>query len=78
MAVKKNKINCCKGKYHVLMDDKYYCMAPPNIDCSQLLKDIGTFTRGDKKIFYCEHHQHDCPGCTKKDIEKSDMSDNED
>lgn len=72
---KKDKINCCKGKYHMLMNGKFYCMAPPNVECTQLLKDTGKFTKGDKKIFYCEHHQHLCSDCKSLSVEKSNKQD---
>lgn len=62
MAINKNKITCCKSEYHVLMNGKYYCMAPPNIECRQMNKDTGKFTRGEKKIFYCSH-QVPCTEC---------------
>jgi hypothetical protein len=64
MSINKNKITCCKGDYHVLVDDTYYCMAPPNIDCQQMRKDAGKFTRGVKKILYCSH-QVPCADCQK-------------
>ena len=72
MSIKKKEIECCKGEYHVLMDGKYYCMAPPNIKCSQVLKDVGKFTRGEKKIFYCVHHQSPCSQCILKTGDKGD------
>lgn len=75
MSVKKDEITCCKGKYHMLMNGKFYCMAPPNIECSQLLKDAGKFTKGDKKIFYCEHHQHPCSNCKQMPHVNSDKED---
>ncbi|MCX8043208.1 MAG: hypothetical protein N3B18_03680 [Desulfobacterota bacterium] len=63
MAKAKQKITCCHGKYHVLMDETFYCMAPPNIQCAQLRKGAGKFTKGKKTIFYCTHFQHPCTGC---------------
>ena len=62
MAIHKNIITCCKGEFHVLVDGKYYCMAPPNIECHQVLRDAGKFTRGEKKILYCSH-QVPCSEC---------------
>ena len=62
MAIKKNVISCCKGEYHVYIDGKYYCMAPPNIECSQVMKDAGKFTSGEKKILFCSH-QVPCTEC---------------
>jgi hypothetical protein len=62
MAIKKTSIQCCKGEYHVLVDGKYYCMAPPNIECRQMNKDAGKFTKGEKKILYCSH-QVPCSEC---------------
>jgi hypothetical protein len=44
------------------MDGKYYCMAPPNIECAQVRKDAGRFTKGEKKILYCSH-QVPCTEC---------------
>ncbi len=64
MSIKKKNITCCKGRYHIMMDGKFYCMAPPDVACSQLHKDSGKFTQGDKKIFYCIHHQHPCAECS--------------
>jgi len=63
MVIEKKKISCCKGQYHILMNGKYYCMAPPNILCDQQKKDVGKFTRGEKKIPYCMHHQNPCTAC---------------
>ncbi len=63
MTIKMKKISCCKGEYHVLMDGKYYCMAPPNIACAQVRKGAGKFTKGEKKILYCSH-QVPCSECT--------------
>ena len=65
MAEKKRVIECCNGKYHIVMDGKFYCMKPPDIECRQACKDIGRFTRGEKKILYCEHHQHPCKKCAE-------------
>ena len=70
MAIKKIPIKCCKGQYHVQVNGKYYCMAPPNIECTQVKKDTGKFTRGEKKILYCTH-QVPCSEC-KEFIEKAD------
>lgn len=64
MSINKNKITCCKGDYHVLMNGKYYCMAPPNIECRQMSKEAGKFTRGEKKIIYCSH-QLPCADCSE-------------
>ncbi len=63
MPLKKKKLYCCKGEYHILIDGKYYCMAPPDIECEQLLKDAGKFTRGEKKIRYCKHFDKPCSDC---------------
>jgi len=62
MVMKKTQISCCKGEYHVLVDGKYYCMAAPNIECAQVRKDAGKFTKGEKKILYCSH-QVPCTEC---------------
>jgi len=63
MKSKERKIDCCKGQYHVLVDKIFYCMKPLDVICSQAFKDVGRFTRGEKKILYCMHHQHPCKGC---------------
>ena len=57
------KIACCHGKYHVYVNDNYYCMKPPDVICEQALKDVGKFTQGKKKILYCVHHQNPCKDC---------------
>jgi hypothetical protein len=62
MVIKRTQIKCCKGEYHVLVDGKYYCMAPPNIECDQVRKEAGRFTKGEKKILYCSH-QVPCSEC---------------
>ena len=51
---------CCHGKYHVEIDGKFYCMAPPNYKCGKSVKDVGKFTEGEKKILYCKNHQYPC------------------
>jgi len=63
MVNKGKKIDCCKGQYHVLVDGTFYCMKPPDVVCSQACKNVGKFTRGEKKILYCMHHQHHCESC---------------
>jgi hypothetical protein len=72
MVINKKEIECCKGEYHVLVDGKYYCMSPPDIKCSQVLKDVGKFTKGEKKILYCVHHQTPCSQCKLKTEDKDD------
>jgi hypothetical protein len=62
-ALTMKKIDCCNGKYHVLVDGKFYCMKPLGVECSQSLKDLGKFTKGKKKILYCQHHQKPCTQC---------------
>jgi hypothetical protein len=37
-------------------------MAPPNIECRQMKKDEGKFTKGEKNILYCSH-QLPCTQC---------------
>ena len=49
MAIKKTSIQCCKGEYHVLVDGKYYCMAPPNIECTQMMQGRGQIHQGGKE-----------------------------
>ncbi len=63
MTMEKKKIECCHGEYHMLVDGKFYCMKPPNIECAQICKDVGKFTKGEKKIMYCQQHQHPCSQC---------------
>ena len=58
----RKKIECCGGEYHVLLEGRYYCMAPPNIDCAQLKKGAGQFTKGEKVPFCC-HKQIPCSEC---------------
>jgi len=66
MVDKKKKIECCNGKYHIEIEGKFYCMKPPDVECTQSLKDVGKFTGGKKKILYCEHHQGPCSQCAQK------------
>lgn len=75
MPIKKKEIECCKGEYHVLVEGKYYCMAPPDIKCSQVLKDVGKFTKGEKKILYCVHHQNPCTKCSEQQSKNIDAAD---
>lgn len=67
MTAKKDPEICCNGQYHIEIDGKYYCMAPPNFKCRQAVKDTGKFTNGEKKILYCTHHQSDCAKCKQKE-----------
>ncbi len=62
MSLKKRTIQCCKGDYHIFIDGKYYCLAPPDIECSQVKRAAGKFTKGEKKILYCSH-QVPCAEC---------------
>ncbi len=75
MAITKKDIECCGGKYHILVDGKYYCMAPPNVKCAQHLKDVGKFTRGEKKILYCVHNQQPCSKCSAGKDKKKGIED---
>ena len=63
MILKKKRIDCCKGEYHIIVDGKFYCMKPPDVECTQVCRDVGKFTKGEKKILYCQHHQHPCEKC---------------
>ncbi len=58
------QIHCCKGAYHIKVNDRYYCMAPPDIICSKQQKDAGKYTKGEKKIYYCMHPDKPCSECT--------------
>jgi len=51
MVMKKTQISCCKGEYHVLVDGKYYCMAPPNIECAQVERMQVNSQKARKKFF---------------------------
>jgi len=64
MPLKKKKITCCHGRYHIIVDGTFYCMAPPDVACAQLQKGRGRFTRAENKIYYCTHNQHACADCS--------------
>ena len=67
--MKKTKIHCCQGAYHILMDGRYYCMAPPNIACEKQVLDAGKFTRGKKRICFCRHMDAPCIQCDEAEFD---------
>jgi len=60
---------CCHGKYHIEIDGKFYCMAPPNYECGRSVKYVGNLQKEQRR--FCTAKIINIPATNAK-IKKTD------